>query len=120
MMFQLLTGLDLKANGDLTCGLHVRGPGEPRSHSAARETGNLWLANLVLTHFITDLTHLELEETPLLLHLLSDFSASDLGPDHPVLLGVLSLLLLDFCTDRGEDKSLNQFVKAITQFIVGD
>lgn len=57
-------------------------------------------------HFTTYLTHLELEETPLLLHLLCDFSAGDLRADHPVLLGVLSLLLLDLCTDT-EDKTIN-------------
>lgn len=41
------------------------------------------------------LTHLQLEEPTLLLHLLGDLSSAELGADHPVLLGVLPLLLLD-------------------------
>lgn len=42
------------------------------------------------------LAHLQLEEPPLLLHLLGDLGAADLRADHPVQLGVLLLLLLDF------------------------
>lgn len=42
--------------------------------------------------------HLELEEAPLLLHLFCDLGSRDLRADHAVLLRVLSLLLLDFCT----------------------
>lgn len=57
-------------------------------------------------HFSTYLTHLELEETALLLHLLCDFSPGDLRADHPVLLGVLSLLLLDLCTDTQTIKTI--------------
>lgn len=41
-----------------------------------------------------DLTHLELEESPLLLHLLCDFRPTDFRPDHPVLSCVFLLLLL--------------------------
>lgn len=41
-----------------------------------------------------DLTHLQLEESPLLLHLLCDFRPADLRPDHPVLSCMLLLLLL--------------------------
>lgn len=50
----------------------------------------------------TDLTHLELEETPFLFHLLCDLCPSDLRADHPVLLGMLSFLLLYLCTDAEE------------------
>lgn len=50
----------------------------------------------------TYLTHLELEKTSFLLHLLGDFSSSDLSADHPVLLGVFSLLLLYLCTGTEE------------------
>lgn len=42
----------------------------------------------------TDLAHLQLEEPPLLLHLLGDFCATDFRADHPVLPRVLLLLLL--------------------------
>lgn len=42
----------------------------------------------------TNLTHLQLEESPLLLHLFSDFRPADFCPDHPVLPRVLLLLLL--------------------------
>ena len=42
----------------------------------------------------TNLAHLQLEEPPLLLHLLSDFRPADFRPDHPVLPRVLLLLLL--------------------------
>lgn len=44
------------------------------------------------------LTHLQLEESSLLLHLLSDLSSAELGANHPVLLGVLPLLLLNLRT----------------------
>lgn len=49
----------------------------------------------------TYLAHLQLEETALLLHLFCYFSPGDLRADHPVLLGVLSFLLLDLCTNAG-------------------
>lgn len=52
--------------------------------------------------FTTHLTHLELKKTPLLLHLLCNFRPGDLGADHPMLLGVLSLLLLYLCTGAEE------------------
>lgn len=42
------------------------------------------------------LAHLQLEEPPLLLHLLGNLSPADLGADHAVQLGVLLLLLFYF------------------------
>lgn len=50
------------------------------------------------------LAHLQLEDPPLLLHLLRDLGPADLGADHPVQPGVLLLLLLDF-RSTGEKKS---------------
>lgn len=50
----------------------------------------------------THLAHLELKQASFLLHLLGDLSPSDFSTDHPVLLGVLSLLLLYLCTDTKE------------------
>lgn len=47
------------------------------------------------TFWRAHLTHLQLEESPLLLHLLGDLSSAELGANHAVLLGVLPLLLLD-------------------------
>lgn len=44
---------------------------------------------------VAHLTHLQLEETTLLLHVLGDLSAAELGADHAVLPRVLPLLLLD-------------------------
>lgn len=41
------------------------------------------------------LTHLQLEETTLLLHVLGDLSTAELGADHAVLPRVLPLLLFD-------------------------
>lgn len=41
------------------------------------------------------LTHLQLEHSSLLLHVLCDFSSAELCADHPVLLRVFPLLLLD-------------------------
>ena len=52
------------------------------------------------------LAHLELEEAPLLLHFLRDLGAGDLRADHPVLLGVLPLLLLNFGTVTEADASI--------------
>ena len=49
----------------------------------------------------TDLTHLQLEEPPLLLHLLCDLGAADLRADHAVLPSVLLLLLLDLGAEEG-------------------
>lgn len=49
------------------------------------------------------LAHLQLEDPPLLLHLLRDFRPADLRADHPVQPGVLLLLLLDFGS-TGEKK----------------
>lgn len=57
------------------------------------------------TDCITYFTHLELKETPLLLHLLCDLGPGDLGADHAMLLGVLSLLLLYLCTITEERTS---------------
>lgn len=68
----------------------------------ARPLGLVTAEKPTKLHFTTYLTHLELEETPLLLHLLCDFSAGDLRADHPVLFGVLSLLLLDLCTETDD------------------
>lgn len=51
------------------------------------------------------LTHLQLEQPPLLLHLLCDLCSCDLSPDHPVLFGVFSLLLLDLCAEKQTIKS---------------
>lgn len=44
---------------------------------------------------LAHLAHLQLEEPPLLLHLLGDLGAADLRADHAVQAGVLLLLLLD-------------------------
>lgn len=46
------------------------------------------------------LTHVQLEQSPLFLHLLRDFSTSDLCPDHSMMFSVFSLLLLDLCSDK--------------------
>lgn len=66
------------------------------------------------------LTHLKLKKPPLLLHLLCDFSAGDLSANHPVLLGVFSLLLLYLCTDtrdRGGKKKKHYINKILFSFI---
>lgn len=44
---------------------------------------------------VAHLTHLQLEETTLLLHVLGDLAAAEFGADHAVLPRVLPLLLLD-------------------------
>ena len=48
------------------------------------------------------LAHLQLEEAPLLLHLLCDLGAADLRADHAVLSSMLLLLLLDLGAVQGE------------------
>lgn len=53
-----------------------------------------------MTRSLRYLTHLQLEQSALLLHLLGDFSSGDLRSDHSVLFGVLSLLLLDLCSEK--------------------
>lgn len=44
------------------------------------------------------LTHLQLEHSPLLLHLLCDFPSAELCSNHPVLLCVFPLLLFNLCS----------------------
>lgn len=48
----------------------------------------------------THLAHLELKQASFFLHLLRDLSPSDFSTDHPMLLGMLPLLLLYLCTDK--------------------
>ncbi len=52
---------------------------------------------------ISDLTHLKLKETALLLHLLCYLRSTDLRADHSVLSGMLFFLLLDFRTAWNTD-----------------
>lgn len=57
----------------------------------------------------SDLTHLKLKETALLLHLLCYLCSTDLSPDHSVLSGVLFFLLLDFRTAWNTQTTLKEF-----------
>lgn len=86
----------------ISLGQTVRGPGlwlfkvKPIIFNL-RETPKLCnglLPEATLGFDETDLAHLQLEEPPLLLHLLSDFCPTDFRTDHPVLPRVLLLLLL--------------------------
>lgn len=64
------------------------------------QSGNPGLSS---TTFLTHLTHLQLEEPPLLLHLLCYLRPADLSADHAVLPRVLLLLLLDLSAGTGSD-----------------
>ena len=65
-------------------------------------TGALWVTVCVwASGVLSDLTHLQLEEPALLLHLLCNLGSGDLSPDHSVLLGVFPFLLLDLGTGNG-------------------
>lgn len=55
------------------------------------------------------LTHLQLEQPPLLLHLLCNLSATELGANHPVLPGMLPLLLLSLRSAEIKNMRWNMF-----------
>lgn len=69
----------------------------PSSLLFSEERGGKWQNESLNPHKPTHLTHLQLKDPPLLLHLFCDLCAGDLGADHAVLLGMFPLLLLNLC-----------------------
>lgn len=55
-------------------------------------------------HKPSHLTHLQLKDPPLFLHLFCDLCAGDLCTDHAVLLGMFPLLLLDLCATKARNR----------------
>lgn len=60
------------------------------------------------------LAHLELKEVSFLLHFFGNLGPGDLRADHAVLFGMLSLLLLDFCTVIRADGIVKALARART------
>lgn len=67
------------------------------------------------------LTHLQLEHSSLLLHILCDFSSTELCSNHPVLLRVFPLLLLNLYSAENvetEAKEPNRSVNCVFLFML--